>query len=145
MPFAIMSHMKKSLILIAALAGVMSVSAAVKRAAPKSEFRDDLDIQFELQRAALEVNADKWKEIKKLRKKLRPIYQAKYAELLKKTLFTDPKVTDSKEKAKDWLYVRSHLSALYLALYSPIGGPGEDIILEILRNEDFALTHVGIK
>ena len=145
MPFAIMACMKKSIIALATFVAVVtSVSAAGKRANNNlfSPLGDDLSLQFDAQRAERDTNPETWKEIEKLRSKLRPIYQAKYAALQKKALFSMPR---DQSKLQDWLLVRHRLSAFYLALYAPVGSPGAPIILEILRNEAREESLGGIK
>ena len=141
-----MASMKTTTIIIAALFVVTSVSAAVKRSSPNIfSSGDDLALQFEMQRAERDLNVDTWAEIKKLREKLRPIYQKKYAALQKKALFSLPPNLDDTAKLQAWILVRHRLSAFYLALYAPIGSPGAQTILEILRNEAREEALGGIK
>ena len=139
--------MKASLTIVSALAVVMAVSAAVKRPGPNvfSSSGDDLALQFEMQRAERDSNVDTWAEIKKLRAKLRPVYQKKYAALQKKALFSLPPNPNDSAKLEAWILVRHRLSAFYLALYAPIGSPGAQTILEILRNEAREEALGGIK
>lgn len=140
--------MKNATIILAALfAVVTSVSAAVKRSSQNifSSSYDDLSLQFDMQRVERDTHPETWKEIEKLRSKLRPIYQKKYAALQKKALFSLPPNLDDTAKLQAWILVRHRLSAFYLALYAPIGSPGAQTILEILRNEAREEALGGIK